>query len=294
MSVNFAEATTPFSKFTTAHAEQLDKVNEAIMARDFSPIRNIYIDLVMLKDFRLGLMLALSDQDQRQYLIDGIDRYNNRFDLSFRDTAYPEFKYKEEDLQRFILDPVFQTQAFNFAPDTEMSYYWTRYIATVDARNRTVQYRGDVNIYVNCYPLSPIEIVQQFMRYFQFQFDENVYKCKLISKSPDKLDRSFWEGMDVIYVDNIQQLCQDGSPWQESCKNLKFLNKLIISPPQISKATRADWIEKGLDLSDPEKVMEYISITAAVISLCCDFKFIRFPIPKPGEIQPPQTPPTKQ
>lgn len=83
-----------FSDFLDKNNDLINKVNEAIMYGDFHAVKEVYIDLPLLKDTRLGLILA-TDKDALPYVVANLKSYLLRPNRSFT-FAYPKLKFKEK------------------------------------------------------------------------------------------------------------------------------------------------------------------------------------------------------
>ena len=79
------------SELINKNEKLINKINENIVSASFSIVKNIYIDLALLKDTRMGLMLSLSNSDDVQYLLSKLPIYNIRPNRRFTE-VYPEFK----------------------------------------------------------------------------------------------------------------------------------------------------------------------------------------------------------
>ena len=108
-----------FSDFLDKNNDLINKVNEAIMYGDFHAVKEVYIDLPLLKDTRLGLILA-TDKDALPYVVANLKSYLLRPNRSFT-FAYPKLKFKEKEYQQMYRDPKYATDLFNRSPDTSLS-----------------------------------------------------------------------------------------------------------------------------------------------------------------------------
>ena len=102
-------------------SDSIDKINKSIMDNVCGPIEQIYMDLSILKDIRLGLMMKLADPVLKQYLLGGLSNYNLRATRTFLE-KYPKFPYTEEKLNLMLRDEDLSDEIFCYSPDTEISY----------------------------------------------------------------------------------------------------------------------------------------------------------------------------
>ena len=90
-------------KFVEENRDLFNKLNDDFMKGFFSPVSEMYFDLPVLKDIRLGLMISLADETNMKLIKDNIDKYNIRPNRSFT-YAFNGFKYSEKELQKMYLD----------------------------------------------------------------------------------------------------------------------------------------------------------------------------------------------
>lgn len=108
------------NKFYNENKDLIDKLNENYMKGFFSPVKEVYFDLPVLKDIRLGLMISLTDKNKiKDVFIKNIEKYNNRPNRSFT-YAFKEVGYTEEELTKMYYDEKYHRDMFNYALDTDL------------------------------------------------------------------------------------------------------------------------------------------------------------------------------
>ena len=269
------------NKLIVKHDDNIDRINDSIMDRQFQPIPSVYIDLPCLKDIRLGLMLHLSTPETFSYIKEGLERYNKRPNRSFK-FAYPDFPYSEEDLQAKLSDPELSRDIFNRSPDTELMRSFTTTLAQVQFQNKKASYKLPVMLNVNIWPLTPSDLSTKFGEILQRQFDPEDFVVKIISTDPITLPSYFWNQQGLLFIDDMKRLCQEDSTLHIPLLiERRFLNKMIFAALQAGDEELEVWRNEGVDFSDMEKVMDRFELTAIFFSLCCLFSFTPFIIPIP-------------
>lgn len=269
------------SAFYAAHGAQMDAVNQAIMARECDPVRHIYLDLCLFKDTRMGLLFSLADESLKQMLLDGLKRYNSRFDRKFL-SAYPKFPYTEEQLNQMYRDPKRSEEIFDYAPDTLLSYLWEKYMRKVLQQNKISNYQQPVLITINAYPLTVTKDLMFFASALS-RLSRGAFKTTVISVDPRYVGEKLWAQQDWLFIDDLSQLCQEGTSWYWPFFNGKFLAKTVFMPPCLTEGARRAWIKEGLDPSNYNVLSTKCDITTTVLSLYCDCICTPIPIPDPNQ-----------
>ncbi len=260
----------------------LNRVNEAIMGRDYKEVRGIYIDFALLKDIRLGLMLAISSPEDREYIISHVKEYNDRLDRKFK-TCFPKIKYTEDALNAMLKDEKFSDFALDFAPDTELSYLLQEYLGNILERNHKSKYFLKVPITINIYPLHDTPLVRQCQEAIKAATDSKDFLVSFIREEPVSIKTEYWGMYDVLFIDNIEPLCAEGTPWEVPMKEAQWLTKNIFAPPVISDASKKKWDEEKLKMTERGALDISLETTAQMLEFCCRFQFVTFNIPIPNE-----------
>ena len=269
------------SAFYAAHGEQMDAINEAIMARECDPVRRIYLDLCLFKDTRMGLLFSLADESLKQYLLDGLKRYNSRFDRKFL-SAYPKFPYTEKQLNEMYRDPKRSAEIFNYAPDTLLSYLWDTYMRKVLAQNKISNFQGPVLITLNVFPLTITNSITFFASAMS-RLSRGAFRVTTISVDPRYVGANLWESQNWLFIDNLGELCKEGTSWYWPFFNGKYLAKTVFMPPCVTDEAKQAWKKEGLDPNNLGVLTAKSELTTTVLSLYCDCICTPIPIPDPNK-----------
>jgi hypothetical protein len=265
----------------------IDRINDAIMQREYGEVHAIYIDLSLMKDLKLGLMLAISDESQRKYLIENIDTYNKRVDRKFT-TCFKDFPYKEEVLEGMYTSEEFSDFIIDFAPDTDLSVGFYDFLRQISQRNYRAQYNEPVDVIINTYPLHNTELVKRFKSLFLMVNKEvGKFKFSFIRENPFNLSAEYWSRFDFMLVDDIALMCSEGTPWRGPMEATSWLGKTIYSPPNISEDTYKAWDDHKIKRDNDELTKLILDTTEQTLRMCCRFQFVSFMIPigKPNEVK---------
>lgn len=272
---------TSINEIIDKYQDSIGKINDGILASEFHPIRQVYIDLACIKDTRMGLLLHLASPDTFVYIKDGLERYNKRPNRSFT-FAYPDLPYTEEELQKKYRDPELSSEIFNKSPDTDLFYNFSRLLVQVLFQNGKAGHTKTVPININIWPLRKNDLTDLFANILRRQFDPKEFAIKLISVDPKNIKEHFWTQQDYLIIDDLQRLCQPTSGlYKLLLEDQKCLHKDIFAAHCLGDKELEIWKSEGVDFSDEEKVNQRFEMTALYFSICCRFKFMRFQIPLP-------------
>lgn len=257
----------------------IDSVYEKYMETKFSPVKNVYFDINCLKDLRMGLMISLSTKDRLDYLRAGLERYNRRPIRNFT-FAYPEFPYKEEELQRlYYKDAAKQRDAFNYAPDTVYSMGLPSILRRWRARNDRCNYNLPINVTINFYPFEPGVMVKAYIAILETFFQNFNVKFKAISVHPASISKEDWKRQQVQFFDDFTQVQKDECGWVDACfREQAFMDTEVYAAFCLDPSRLAEW-SKTVDWNDLEQVKEQFSPTELTFQVACKFNFTSFGIP---------------
>jgi hypothetical protein len=259
-----------FTEFYEQNKDTFDKVNNAILESIFSPVKEIYIDLAVIKDLRLGLMLSLSDDEQKKYLIDNIKSYNKKPNRGFT-LAYPNFKYKEEELEAMYLDDKYHEQMFNFSPDTNLSDSLPGLIDGAIIQNDRSQYREKVVLHINTYPIEK-SVNLDVYKYAVTRYLNGISTVDFFCKDPTKIDETFWTKQSIIIFDDIARMTKpDTGLFKPLFTDQSMLATKIAAPYSADKDKIAEII-KVKDYQDNLK--DLFTITETYMKMMCVFMFL--------------------
>lgn len=281
MSVADQLNTQEWNQLYKRHQAQFQKVNEAIVSKDFHPIRRIYFDLTWLKDTRMGLLLATADNTRYHYLEAGLNKYNYRPQRKFTLT-YPEFPYTEKQLTTWYTNPKYSYDIFDHSPDTDMSYHLDALLKQALEVNNRCDYRAPIHLVINAYPLSINTLVSSYSRVLQTQFPQDSVRVSLISQNVANWKAATWKQYDALYVDDIARLCKYDDFVAVLFGSTTWVNTDIYSPPTVDDAIFQEWQRRQLQWDDPHVLKDLIGVTEALLQAYCRFHFVPIIIPLPS------------
>ena len=266
-------------EFYQKNKDLFERVNNAILESNFTPIENVYFDLTVLKDLRMGLMLSVAEREEDlRLLIGNLSKYNNRPTRHFVD-AFPSFCYNETELEKMYFQPAHWDAMFNNAPDTEISQMFPQIIKSFFVQNERCSHFGSITITINTWPINchssdNFEIYKRLMRrYLSANAD-----CQFICQDPKTIDKTFWPRQQFIFVDNIKELVKEDSGLMiPLLKDQVMLSNKIFAPYSIEDHVLDQW--KQLDKDCLLKLKEFFAPTELVLQSVCIFKFIPCRIP---------------
>lgn len=246
----------------------IDEVCTNAMCTHFKPIKCIYMDLRLLKDLRLGWLLANCNEQELAYVVSNIDKYNG--DLIHRNSftyAFPELNHKEDYLQSSYNDNL--EEALNYAPDTNIFIHLNDILTEAYMQNKHTEFSGFITLVVNVYPLPMSDLVKKYADTLSLAFN-NIAGFKFFSSDPLKLSPELWDTFSAIYVCDIDKLSSSpDTPWLKHTTEGRWINKHIFAAPVIS-----DEVIKIHENDENEWVNDCLRNTEAAMCLCCNFQFI--------------------
>lgn len=271
------------TKLLKPHQEQMDKVSEAICAADFREIRNVYMDLSLIKDTKLGTLIAFCpDKKTLNYLIENLPQYNKRL---LRDTiraTYQDYPLGELDLNMRMHNPEYSELIFNVSPDTVFSGYLIPFLGIIQDNNNKCEYPDPVGLDINTWPLSETPMMRTFKQIIEHHCPH--FQITFLNKDPMKFSTGMWHRYQTLILDNLPYLVEEGgSFYQPLFENKEFVGTHIYAPYQTTKEKIEEFEKNGADLNNERHVFELFRYTAALLSLWCNFRYMDFSIPVPDE-----------
>lgn len=268
---------------TSRLQDTFDSIAESTMEKDFHPVEGIYMDLSLLKDTRMGLMISLSDKSLKQYLLAGLDKYNDRLSRSFKE-VYPDFPYTEEKLEEMWRDPNRSDEIFRYSPDTEMSLTLNKILEYILSHNSFVRYTGEVRLTINTYPLAITKHINIFERTLTELLKRTTVKVTFICTDPRYIMSSFWKKQGWLYIDDLSILSKDKIPFAEVLYRGDMPTATIVFPPCLTRDKRTAWIREGVDFSNTELVRYKLAMMSTLLTPLAHIEMCHVAIPNPNKI----------
>lgn len=272
------EKTTDVGKFVSENRDLINKLNEDFMKSFFSPVSEMYFDLPVLKDTRLGLMISVADETNMKLIRDNIGKYNLRPNRSFT-YAFEGFKYSEDELTKMYYNSDYHTRMFNFAVDTDLSILLKKMFDIARDQNIRAEYRDSIRVNINTYPIdSDNQLVCEYTKIMSDYFKDIVFN--VICVDPKKLNDKFWLKQNVIVIDDLIKMTSEDcglfKPWLE---DQVMSSVKIFSPYQVLDEVLDSWKKDGRNLLDRDTITKLFQPTELTLQLISNFKFIPNQIP---------------
>lgn len=265
------------TRMTDEVNKRMDEVKASAMRKHFAAVKSIYLDLVLLKDLRLGWLLANCNEAERAYVIKHITDYNS--DALHRDQftyAFPELASKEAYLQQHYTEHL--EDALDYAPDTTIFINLNDILIQHYRQNYRTGYENRITVWVNTYPVAPCPLLTEYERVLQLAFHDHA-DFKFICQEPLTIPSKTWDAYSCIYIHDIDKMCSyDKTPWLECVSDGSWITKQVYGAPVFAPEVVAAH-QSDDDDDDPRWVHDVLENTAVVLQTCCQFRFIDPSIP---------------
>lgn len=262
--------------FIANNSELFSKMNDIVMSKDLTPVKEGYIDLVNLKDLRFGLMYSTSNESERKYLKERISKYNLRPNRKFT-YAYPDLQYKESEYTKMYFDEKYHESMFDYAPDTDLVFVFPSFLSTFIERNTRIGYREKFKLTINTYPIKHSKNLEIYKRLMNSYVGRSM-DLKFICCNPKEIDSEFWARQNVIICDDVKQLTdEDSSCSKPLCKDQVMLSTKIFCPYNADDEAIERWSK--LDESFIYRLSDLVAPTEIILQMVCMFKYIPCCIP---------------
>lgn len=248
-------------------------ISKSISDEIFSPIKQIYVDWTYLQDIYLGAMISLcKNKDDYAYLIENIDKYNDRV---IRDHAYHFRKLFKSDIQLEKYIRVEDTSSYLLAssPFTNMFNNFKTMLHSSITRNLKLGYLEKIKVIVNMYPLVIGDIAQKIIKDIMKNCYLDVIKLGVVSEKISDIDLNLLTDSDILLIDRFDLFLADNTKTQSAWYTTpipEFMDKAVITPKVIDNV---EFISK-LDTLSKEQIDEVFDNTETVMSICAQFKYI--------------------
>ena len=254
----------------------LNKLETQHLEAEFSPIKELYVDLATMKDLRFGLVYSLANEEERKYLIENLPKYNLRPNRSFT-FGFDKLADREELYKQQYTSKQYQEQMFDFAPDTDFSDVLLSFIVSFATRNIQAGYRENMVLTINTYPIEDCQNLAIFKRIFT-RFIGSRLTVKFICTEPKKISKEFWQRKQFLVLDDVGILSDTKCGLYEALiKNQVMITAKIFAPYACEQQAIDRW--EKLDKEYYKKLRDFFTPTEFVLQSLCEFKFVPCLIP---------------
>lgn len=273
--------------FLNQNKKGIEQLSSQIVEGDYKPVRNIYADLLTIKDLRMGLLIALcKSRYQINYLLSRLKYWNIRPQRGYK-LVYPQLVQSEEELSDMFIDRKYHKSMFNNAPDTTFSTDIDMLLRQVQTLNSRCDYRDKPNFYLNIWPLDKSDI-STFLKMFEDYISPISFKLEVIDMSPSLLPAQLIKTTDVYVLDDFAAQCKVTRPMFEPLfEKHEFTFKTIYAAPQVEDEIKTVWEkEDKVDIWNMEQQHAKFQTTSVFLNLLTNFEYCYFPIPHPDGSDP--------
>jgi len=241
---------------------------------EFTPISRIYIDMEMLKDFKLGALLTLIDSEAKyDYVRSQIPYYNHRLD---DDTLkyFPKLSIDPELFNQRLIDPKYQVAISVVAPNTTFFYELGDILFNIINHNhRTGNDTLSIKIDFVTQTIPALadrikHALKDRIRKYTNIRDVAFYQ----SKDYEFVSIDYLKTLDIMYLYSYNKLMNEQHP----CANAIKFPDMCFSHTSIFARPVADKVYE-----DPEQLLTELEYTRKVVGIFCrDFNYVSPHIPE--------------
>lgn len=272
------------SQLYEKYSDSINKINKSIMENSCGSVNQVYMDLSILKDIRLGLMMKLADPVLKQYLLEGLNNYNLRATRTFLE-KYPKFPYSEDKLNQLLRDENLSDDIFRYSPDTEISYELPQILKILISHNRLSKSDKPIEILINTFPLTCTKNIKLYVESMNKYLYEGRVKFSTINCDSFYASRSFWNHQQWMFIDDLSKVCRDGTTFTQMLFNEEFAGKTIVAPPCLTEEAKQQWKKEGWKLDNLGFLKMKMDLTASVLSMFCKCVIIPITVPTPDYLK---------
>jgi hypothetical protein len=245
-------------------SQAVGEASEEYFRAKFVPIRNIYLDIEVLQDFRLGALLHLiTTQTELDYIRYRLKDYSNRLGSETM-RYFPAIKdISEKDLDECIANKDKHRSLVVISPTTE--FYMglpdmIRHINENNSRCATEVYHVNIHIGTNSVILDQ-DLKENII--FQFKNFDKTLNTIIYNRPLSGMEEEIIRNIDITAVDNIKQFTND-PVIRKHFSDSDFLNKQVLAHPYID-----------VELLEGETSEQLLSNTKTMLDVYCDFDYIQ-------------------
>jgi hypothetical protein len=240
-------------------------------------MNNIYFDLMLLKDLRLGTLLHISSQEpkQMQYIRECLPNYDRRIHDTNIFEYFPNYIHLKELYDKTIQDVTLHPYLWLISPHTYLLPFLS-YMTDLSRKSAVMHQRVyTVNFFVNTYPYQ-IDVTFLELLKRQLSYIYRNYTFTLIFKPYNKLTKEFFDKMDVMFVDDLINFIRVDVPIVTPLfDTLEYEHKYINAPRRadISLPLIQKVLEGDTSLTDGRTLDQLFSETESYFQLVCYFNY---------------------
>ena len=222
-----------------------DSMSEAYMEQEFSPISNIYYDMDLLQDFRLGAVLcSINTELEYEYLVKKLPDYNNRYDNATIKyfSALPDID--DIFMDNYLCDPEHHHVLAAMSPWTALMNDQFSYLKNIVETNNRCQASQVVTVHLGLGDVGYSEPLRENLSHSFYNISPNI-RLEFHDNTIMYLDKRIMDNMDVIMVSDINAFMNapNAKAW---ITEEGFFDKSIMAPKIVTEKITED-VEQVLE-----------------------------------------------
>ena len=244
-------------------SDQISQISEKWFDNVFQVVGNVYFDLEMLQDFRLGALMLMSTTDtELKYINSRLTAYDKRYN---EDTVkyFPVLSKTNEQIDEFIVDPDNQRTLAAISPMNNFYKELPNFFHYILENNQRCKSMEMINIHIGTNSLTypqdlKANIVNQ-IKSFNPLLTVTIYNRPLM-----QLDYADIQSMDMVFFNDLSIHVNNETFKEIIISRMEYASKRIFTYPVISEE-----IQEG---ESPEALLHNFK---AVFGVFAEFEYIR-------------------
>jgi hypothetical protein len=243
--------------------QAFNNIAEEYFQAKLKPIRNVYIDIEVLQDFKIGALLNLiTTQAEYDYILYRIAEYSKRItDETMR--YFPIIKnISDEDLDAFIVDKENHRKLVVISPTTNFFMGIPDMIRHInEANTRSPHENKHVHFHIGTNSV----ILDQDLKnniLFQFKKFDNTLNITIYNRPLSEMEEALIKNIDITVIENIKRFTHDPII-RKHLSDSAFFDKRILAYPYID-----------VEPIKGETVDQLLNNTKVMLDVYCDFDYI--------------------
>lgn len=254
-------------KFTPEEIEDLKEKFKTITENNFfgtiEPVKNIYVDLSMMVDYKLGALLLLyNDEKDYNYIVKQVKEvYNYSLDPSIL-TSFPKLAVTEENINEVLTSSYYNRILSSNSPSTNIREFIIGFIMQVSINNNKFynDSKGVLNVYLN----SPYFKLHQEAKEGIVEELKNT-RIKIFFIEDPTYTHPIIIDSEYLFFNDL--LVFNKSPLIKKMFDVKeFMEKTILIPYKAENP--------GFTVKDEDIITKFDDLAEKVISKLLDFSFV--------------------
>ena len=254
--MNREEAFAVFDNMAQQHFDEL-----------FKPVSNVYLDLDMLWDHRIGALVSMvKTSAEYEYILHKLDAYNDNWDKRIS-TNFPILDISDEMVDNFIQDPD-NSKLISFTSPIKTCYAnLPLWLDSIFSHNRKQGKVNDVTLYINSQTFCPHkEFQESVVKALQNMFPN--LNVGFIATSLDKFHQKIpLTNIQFFIISDFQRFMMPDTVFP----NL-LMNDMVFSDTYLKVAKTVDL--DILQQEDRPEIDELFNRTKLTMDLFCKFEYI--------------------